>query len=75
MLRTVEGGGKLLQVIASPENGLTVSYLHAVVHYAKIYVTVFAKINHLVQKLKIEIITSLYIAKRAEYADIFVFFF
>ena len=33
------------------------------------------KIDHLAQKLKIEIIMLLYSAKRAEYADIFVFFF
>ena len=39
-----------------------------------IYVTVFAKIDHTAQKFEIEIITSLYSAKPAEYADIFVFF-
>ena len=38
-------------------------------------VTVHEKIDHFTQKLKIEIITSLYSAKRAEYADIFGFFF
>ena len=38
LLRTSEGGGKLLQVIASPENGLSVSYLRAVVHHAKIFI-------------------------------------
>ena len=39
-----------------------------------IYVTIHEKIDHFVQKLKIEIIILLYSAKRAEYADIFVFF-
>lgn len=38
LLRVPEGGGKLLQVIASPESGYTVSYLRAVVHHAKIYI-------------------------------------
>ena len=38
LLRVPEGGGKLLQVIASPESGYTVTYLRAVVHHAKVYV-------------------------------------
>ena len=38
LLRVPEGGGKLLQVIASPGSGYTVEYLHAVVHHAKIFI-------------------------------------
>ena len=38
LLRLPEGGGKMLQVIASPESGYTVEYLHAVVHHAKIFI-------------------------------------
>ena len=38
LLRVPEGAGKLLQIIASPESGYTVSYLRAVVHHAKIYI-------------------------------------
>lgn len=38
LLRVPEGGGKLLQVIASPESGYTVSYLRAIVHHAKIFI-------------------------------------
>ena len=38
LLRVPEGGGKLLQVIASPESGYTVAYLRAVVHHAKVYI-------------------------------------
>ena len=38
LLRVPEGGGKHLDVIASPENGYTTSYLRAVVHHAKIYI-------------------------------------
>lgn len=38
LLRVPEGGGKMLDVIASPEAGYTVSYLKAVIHHAKIYV-------------------------------------
>lgn len=38
LLRVPEGGGKQLDVIASPENGYTTSYLKAVVHHAKIYI-------------------------------------
>ncbi len=38
LLRVPEGGGKMLDVIASPDSGYTVSYLKAVVHHAKIYV-------------------------------------
>ncbi len=37
LLRVPEGG-KQLDVIACPESGYTVSYLRAVVHYAKIYI-------------------------------------
>ena len=37
LLRVPEGG-KQLDVIASPPNGYTVSYLRAVVHHAKIYI-------------------------------------
>ena len=36
LLRIPEGGGKVLDVIAAPESGYTVSYLRAVVHHAKI---------------------------------------
>lgn len=38
LLRLPEGGGKQLDVIASPESGYTVSYLRAVVHHAKIFI-------------------------------------
>lgn len=38
LLRVPEGGGKQLDVIVSPENGYTASYLKAVVHHAKIYI-------------------------------------
>ena len=38
LLRIPEGGGKQLDVIASPESGYTVSYLRAVVHHAKIFI-------------------------------------
>lgn len=38
LLRVPEGGGKHLEVIPSPDNGYTVSYLRAVVHHAKIYI-------------------------------------
>lgn len=38
LLRVPEGGGKQLDVIASPESGYTVSYLRAVVHHAKIFI-------------------------------------
>lgn len=38
LLRVPEGGGKMLDIIASPESGFTVSYLKAVVHHAKIYI-------------------------------------
>ena len=37
-MRVPEGGKKVLDVIASPESGYTVSYLKAVIHHAKIYV-------------------------------------
>lgn len=37
-MRVPEGGGKMLDVIASPDSGYTVSYLKAVVHHAKIFV-------------------------------------
>ena len=37
LLRVPEGG-KQLNVIACPESGYTVSYLRAVVHYAKVYI-------------------------------------
>ena len=38
LLKVQEGGGKVLGVIACPNNGYTVSYLRAVVHHAKIYI-------------------------------------
>ena len=38
LLRIPEGGGKLLDIIAAPDNGYSVSYLKAVVHHAKIYI-------------------------------------
>ena len=38
LLRTPEGGGKQLDVVASPESGYTVSFLRAVVHHAKLYI-------------------------------------
>ena len=38
LLRLPEGGGKHLDVIASPEKGYTTSYLRAVVHHANIYI-------------------------------------
>jgi hypothetical protein len=38
LLRSPEGGGKRLDVIAAPESGYTVAYLRAVVHHAKIYI-------------------------------------
>ena len=38
LLRTPEGGGRQLDVIAAPESGYTVTYLRAVVHNAKIYI-------------------------------------
>ena len=38
LMRTPEGGGKILDVIASPESGYNVPYLKAVVHQAKIYI-------------------------------------
>lgn len=38
LLRAGEGGGKVLQVIACPESGYSVTYLRAVVHHAKIYI-------------------------------------
>ena len=38
LLRTLEGGGKQLDVVAAPESGYTVSFLRAVVHHAKLYI-------------------------------------
>ena len=38
LLRVPEGGGKQLDVIASPESGYSVSYLRAVVHHARIFI-------------------------------------
>ena len=38
LLRVSEGGGKVLQEIASPKNGYTVPYLRGVVHHAVIYI-------------------------------------
>ncbi len=38
LLRVPEGGGKMLDAIASPESGYTVSYLKAVVHHAKLFI-------------------------------------
>ena len=38
LMRTPEGGGKILDVIASPESGYNVPYLKAVVHQSKIYI-------------------------------------
>lgn len=38
LLRASDGGGKQLNVIASPESGYTASYLRAVVHHAKIFI-------------------------------------
>lgn len=38
LLRVPEGGGKQLNLIASPESGYTVAYLKAVVHHAKVYI-------------------------------------
>lgn len=36
--RVPDGGGKHLDVIVSPENGYTTTFLRAVVHHAKIYI-------------------------------------
>ena len=38
LLRVPEGGGKQLDVIATPESGYTTVYLKAVVHHAKVYI-------------------------------------
>lgn len=38
LLRSPEGGGKVLDIIPSPESGYNASYLKAVVHHAKIYI-------------------------------------
>ena len=38
LLRSPEGGGKQLDIIAAPDSGYSVSYLRAVVHHAKIYI-------------------------------------
>ncbi len=38
LMRIPEGGGKLLDVVAAPDSGYTVSYLKAVIHHAKIYI-------------------------------------
>ena len=43
LLRLPEGGGKHLDVIASPENGYSTSYLRAVGHHAKIYIRLLQK--------------------------------
>ena len=37
MVRVSEGGGRVLRVIACPQNGYSVPYLSAVVHNAKVY--------------------------------------
>ena len=34
LLRVPEGGGKVLQEIATPQSGYTIPYLRAVVHHA-----------------------------------------
>ena len=38
LMRTSEGGGKQLEVIATPDSGYDVPFLKAVVHHAKIYI-------------------------------------
>lgn len=38
LMRTSEGGGKRLEVIAVPDSGYDVPFLKAVVHHAKIYI-------------------------------------
>ena len=49
-------------------------YINCISLHQSINVTIIEKIDHSAQKFKIEIITSLYSARPAEYADIFVFF-
>ena len=38
LMRTSEGGGKRLEVIAVPDSGYDVPFLKVVVHHAKIYI-------------------------------------
>ena len=38
LMRTSEGGGKRLEVIAAPDSGYDVSFLKAVVHHAEVYI-------------------------------------
>ena len=51
MLRVSEGGGRVLRVIACPQNGYSVPYLSAVVHNAKVYRVPYKKILILVRIL------------------------
>ena len=38
LLKSPEGGGKHLDIIAAPESGYSVAYLRAVVHHTKIFI-------------------------------------
>ena len=58
-MRVPEGGRKVLDVIASPESRYTVSYMKAVVPYAKIY------IRSLQQDLSLDPVEQQEVSKRS----------
>ena len=58
----------------APTYSYKVQIINPLMKRLVVYVTIIEKIDHSAQKFKIEIITSLYSARPAEYADIFVFY-
>ena len=60
LLRVPEGGGKLLEVIASPSSGYSVTYLRAVVHQAKIFIRPLQRDLSL-DPMDVEVLISSYI--------------